>query len=382
MTFIFGNTNIEGRRLKRPPLPETLTGTTNPAALGASTLTIPVPGGFLYRIKGIEIIAAANQTILDTEIRDTATVPNTLGTLRTTRTQLGSSVRWYKDRVIRGRQFPVVFYFSAGGGGAGINMMDDFEFPVGVTIRRAYWHSVNGTGAVAFTVDVTVGAAAAVAILNNLGANVLVMENENLNINVPANTDVLVEFNDAGIATTEQTLVLWCEINEEQIDFNSNEYVPITLHRGITASGLTVNIMDDLETTENLVIRRAYAQVGVAPAAAFTVDFLVNGYNLGCQILGAAVIAENENLAVPLAADVDNIIQIIDSGGASTDYTLVLWCQRTDPISGNENPYDVQDRYGNVWCIGGDNIVINFTQAVAAQAIVARVYCEKVEFMN
>lgn len=336
------------------------------AAVGTGqTYNIPFPTGYIYLLKGMDVNVAGNQ-IFEGAFLNTAVAANQF---LPTKTQTGAGVRLSKNRTIRYPSTPLVLFFSAAGGGAGVNMIDDFEFPMNVTITKAYWHAGTGTGAVAFTVDITVGAGAAVTILNNAGANVVQMEAENLNINVPADTDVLVEFNDAGVATADQTLVLWYEINEEQVDLNENEYIPLTFHRGVNAGALD-NMMDDFEVTEDLVIRRAYVQSGAAAGGGQTIDFFVNGYDLGCQLAGAAqVIAENENLNVPLPANVDILVEVTDSAGAGLDYTVVLWCQRTTPLDNSSSPPDLKDVFGDVWIQPGDDIVIQYNQGTTLQQI-------------
>lgn len=334
------------------------------------TYNIPLPSGFMYNLRGMDVVIAGNQlfegAFLGTAVAANQFIP--------AKTQRGAGVRLSKNKTVRYREFPLSIHFAAAGGGAGVNMMDDLEFPVGVTLTRAYWNAGTGTGAVAFTVDVTVGAAAAVEILNNAGANVVIMENEAINLNIPADTDVLIEFNDAGVATADQTLVLWFAINDEQLDYNENEFVPLTLHRGATIGAATVNIMDDLEFPENMIIRRAYAQVGIAPGGGFTVDWQINGIDLGCQIAAVAVIAENEALNLALPANVDNLVQIVDSGGASTDFTITLWLQRADPIDTDPDPPDLNDVYGDVWVPGNTNIVIQYDQGTTLQQIRTVIY--------
>ena len=336
-------------------------------AVGAGqTYNIPFPVGFAYLLKGMDVNVAGNQ-IFEGAFLNTAVAANQF---IPTKTQTGAGVRLSKNRIIRYPQTPLVFFAgdALGAPGAG-NFIDDFEFPMNVTITRAYWHAGTTMGAVAFTVDVTVGAGAAVTILNNAAAGVVVMEAENLNINVPADTDVLIDFNDAAGNCADQTLVLWYEINEEQVDLNENEYIPLTFHHGPNAGALT-NIMNPVEVPEDLVIRRAYCQVGVAPGGAQTVDFFVNGYDLGCQIAGAAaVIAENEALNVALPANVDILVEVTDTAAASVDYTVVLWCQRTTPLDDDSAPPDIRDVYGDVWIQPGANIVIQYNQGTTLQTI-------------
>ena len=329
------------------------------------TYNVPFPTGFLYLLKGMDVNIAGNQ-IFEGAFLDTAVVANQF---LPTKTQTGAGVRLSKNRIIRYPQTPLVLFFSAAGGApvVGANIMDDFEFPMNVTITRAYWHAGTTMGAVAFTVDITVGAAAAVTILNNAAAGVVVMEAENLNINVPADTDVLIEYSDAAGNCADQTLVLWYEINEEQVDLNENEYIPLTFHHGPNAGALT-NIMNPVEVPEDMVIRRAYCQVAVAPGGGQTVDFFVNGYDLGCQIAGAAaVIAENENLNVALPANVDILVEVTDTAAASVDYTVVLWCQRTTPLDDSSSPPDIRDVFGDIWVQPGDNIVIQYNQGTTLQ---------------
>ena len=360
------------RVLDLPPVPETLTGTANPAATGAQTLDISTTSGYMYKLKGIEITVAGSQTLGNTQIIEGASTVK--GTLNTNRTNVGASLRWTKERSIRGRQFCMTFHRAANAGALD-NLHDDLEFPMGVTLKRVYCNleTAPGGGQTA-TFFLTVGAGAAQQLLQ-IG-NVVVGENENLNISIPANTDTLWEITDSAAAGNGYTLTAWFEINEEQIDFAPQEYIPLVFHRSAAVGVGTVNIMDDLETTENLVVRRCYVNCGTGPGAN-NLDIILNGTTM--LTINGAVIGENEALNLPLPQDVDNLVQLTDAGGLAADVTVILWCQRTDPINRDEVPADIEDIYGDVFVLGGETIRINFTQGVASQSISARVFCQKIK---
>lgn len=331
---------------------------------------ITFPTGYLYLVRGIDIEVAANQKLESAVITlpDATTVP-----IVPEKTQRGASARLSAYTTPRRRSIPLTLMYSAAGGG-NVNYIDDLEFPVDVTITRAYWHAGTGTGAVNFTVDVTVGAAAAVEILNNAGANVTEMEVENLNINVPANTDVLIEFTDAGVATADQTLIIWYEINEELLDYNSNEYIPLVFFRFLNCAALT-NVFNPLESPENLVIRRAYAQLETAMGGGATMDFFVNGYDLGMTITDPAVLSENEDLAIPVPLNEDILVEATESAGAAnTGITLVLWCERMTPIDDDPNPVDLRDKYGDIWVHGGTTLTVTYDQGTTLQSIRTRIF--------
>jgi hypothetical protein len=365
----------KGREIKTPPLPETLTGTQATAATGAKNLDISTTAGYLYKIKGLEIIAGANQTIGDVTLLDGASVVK--GTINTSRTVAGASVRWTKDRQVRGRQFSMNFHRSAAGIGVPEIIMDDLEFPMAVTLKRAYFTSGTATGAVLFTVDI-INSGVTTQILTNASVGLDDMENEALNLTIPANTDTTIQLNDAGVATDDVNLILWFEINEEEIDFPAEEYIPITLHRGQAVGVATINMMDDLEVTENLVVRRCYANCGTGPGAN-NLDVILNGVTM--FTINGAVIGENEALNLPLIADVDNTVQLTDAGGLADDITVTLWCQRTTPVAQENVPNDVEDRYGDVFIPGGHTVRIAYTEGVASETITARLFCQKVELI-
>jgi len=334
------------------------------------TYNIPFPTGYLYLIRGVDIEVSANQKIESAVVTtaDGSTLP-----IIPAKSQRGASARLSDYTLPRRRSIPLTLMYSAAGGG-NVNYIDDLEFPFPATITRAYWHAGTGTGAVAFTVDVTVGAAAAVTILNNAGANVTEMEAEALNIHVPADTDITVEFTDAGVATADQTLILWFEINETQISFNNNEYIPLVFHRDLNCGALT-NVFNPLESPENLVIRAAYAQLGTAMGGGATMDFFVNGYDLAMTITDPAVNSENEGLAIPIQNNADLLVEATESAGAvNTGLTLILICQRMQPIRDDPHPVDVQDIHGDVWVHGGTNLTVTYDQGTTLQSIRTVVY--------
>jgi hypothetical protein len=169
-------------------------------------------------------------------------------------------------------------------------------------------------------------------------------------------------------------------LNDDQVDYPQNEYFVITATRDVnTGAGVTVDMASNLEMPTNFVIRRAYVTQTTAAGGAFTVTYSANGIQM-VQLGAAAVDGENEALNIPIVADVDLDIQVVDSGGvASNGYRICLICQRTDPTNQNEEPSDIQDRYGEVFAMGGQTIRVNYTEAVASQRITATLNVRKLE---
>jgi len=124
-----------------------------------------------------------------------------------------------------------------------------------------------------------------------------------------------------------------------------------------------------------LVIRRAYAHLGVAMGGAATMDFFVNGYPLAMQIIDPAVVSENEGLAIPVPLNEDILVEATESAGAvATNLTLVLWCQRMTPIEDDPKPVDFQDVHGDLYVHAGSNITVTYDQGTTLQTIRTIVY--------
>jgi hypothetical protein len=365
-------------------VPDTIVGTQATLLTGAKTLDILLPAGFLYHLKGLTIIPAAGETVGTTQICDILTVAGVpavtvKGTMATTKTIAGVPVRWSKDRALLGREFAVTFDRTLNITPGPADLASNIEFPLPVTILRAYATLTTAPGA-GKTCTFSLVSGGVTTQLVQIANPAVVGEVENLNINVAADVDM--DFTIAGtdaVANGYRITVIF-RLNDDQVDYPQNEYFVITATREVnTGAGVTVDMASNLEMPTNFVIRRAYVTQTTAAGGAFTVTYSANGIQM-VQLGAAAVDGENEALNIPIVADVDLDIQVVDSGGvASNGYRICLICQRTDPTNQNEEPSDIQDRYGEVFAMGGQTIRVNYTEAVASQRITATLNVRKLE---
>jgi hypothetical protein len=369
-------------------VPDTITQAQATAGIGAKTLDILLPRGFIYQLKGLTITPAAGQTVGTTQIVDFLTVAGVpaatvKGTMATTKAIAGVPVRWSKDRASIGRDLSVTFFRQTNITPGPGDIASNVEFPVGITIRRAYATLTVAPGAgKTVTFDVLIGGVATV-LVGPIANPAVVGENEALNLNVPADTDMDFRVAGTDAVANGYSLTIVFRINEDLVDYPQNEYFVITAFRQTnTGAGVTVDMASNFEMPGNFVIRRAYVTQTVAAGGAFTVTYLANGVQL-VQLGAAAVDGENEALNIPIVGDVDLDLQVVDSGGvASNGYHLVLVCQRTDPTNQNDEPSDIDDRYGEVFAMGNQTIRVNYTETVAMQNITATLNVRKLELQR
>lgn len=357
----------KGREMNRLPVPDILTATQNTAGAAAKTVSVTAPEGFMYKIKGAVLSAAANQTIGNMTIRDAG--GNLLSTIPAINTQPGATIRMTKARSIRGRFLPVTFKRTLNTAAGAL--FDNFELPMGVTLRRAY-ATVETTPGGGKTITFTVNA---VPILVLAGA-ITAAEVENLAILVPANTDMDIALTDDSGAANGYQLTLVFEINDTLVDFEANEYFPLSFHRTLNATPGPVAMFDNYELPEGFVIRRAYATMETAPGVGKAATFFANGV-LVCTVTAAATNGEDENVNVSIPPDVDLDITVADTAAAGNGYALLLICQRTTPLSNQEIPADFEDIFGEVYIVGGDVVTFAYTDLVGAQAFTAQLFCQK-----
>jgi len=272
-------------------------------------------------------------------------------------------------RNVRNRFLPVTFkrVLNTAAGA----MFDNFELPMGVTLRRAYG-TVETAPGVGKTITFTFNA---VAIMTIAGA-ATVGEAENLAINVAANTDMDIALTDdsAGVANGYQ-LTLVFEINDNQADFEANEYFPLSFYHNLNAVAGGVEVFSNQEMPEGFVIERAYATCETAPGAGKNVTWFANGLQI-CQVLGALTAGENEALNLSIPPDQDLDITITDDAAVGNGYSLVLICKRATPLA-EEVPADVEDIFGEVYIVGGDVVTFAYTDLVGAQAFTGMLFCAK-----
>jgi hypothetical protein len=372
------------QQLQRMPVPDTITATQATVPLGAKTLDMLLPAGFLYQLKGLTIVPAAGQTVGTTQILDIRTLPlpavaTVKGTMATTKTIAGVATRWSHDRALQGRDLSMTFYRQTNVTPGPVDMASNIEFPLGITITRAYATLTTSPGAgktCTFSI-ITGGVTTQLVLIANPA---VVGENEALNLNVAANVDMDFSLTGTDAVANGYSLTIVFRLNDDQVDYPQNEYFVITAFRQTnTGAGVTVDMSSNLEMPSNFVIRRAYVTQTVAAGGAFTVTYLANGVQM-VQLGAAAVDGENEALNIPVTQDVDLDLQVVDSGGvASNGYHIMLVCQRTDPTNQNEEPSDIEDRYGAVFALGGQTIRVNYTETVASQLITANLFVRKFE---
>jgi hypothetical protein len=361
----------KGREINRLPVPDILTATQNTAGAAVKTVSVTAPAGFMYKIKGALLTAGQTQTIGNITIRDAD--GTLLSTIPTANTRPGATVRMTKMRNVRNRFLPVTFkrVLNTAAGA----MFDNFELPMGVTLRRAY-ATVETTPGAGKTITFTFNA---VAILVLAGA-ITAAEVENLAINVPADTDMDIALTDNSGAANGYQLTLVFEINDNQADFEANEHFPLSFYRNLNAIAGAVEVFSNQEMPEGFVIERAYATCETAPGAGKNVTWFANGIQI-CQVLGALTAGENEvlNLSIPPDQDVD--ITITDDAAVGNGYSLSLVCKRATPLA-EEIPADIEDIFGEVYLIGGDVITFTYTDAVGAQAFTGILFCAKTRLMD
>jgi len=371
-------------QVQRPWAPDTIVGTQNTIGIGAKTLDILLPVGFVYQIKGLTIVPAAGQTVGTTQLCDIRTLPlpavvTVKGTMATTKTIAGTSVRWSHDRAIAGRELAMTFFRQTNVTPGPADIASNIEFPVGITITRAYATLTVTPGAGKTCTFSMVSGGVTTQLVQIANPNTF-GENEALSLNVAADVDMDFTIAGTDAVANGYSITIIYRINEDQVDYPQNEYFTIDAFRQTnTGAGLTVDMASNLEMPSNFVIRRAYVTQTVAAGGAFTVTYAANGVQL-VQLGAAAVDGENEALNVPCTADVDLDLTVTDSGGvASNGYHIHLVCQRTNPTNQNEVPEDVEDRYGMVFAMGGQTIRVNYTEGVASQLITVTLNVRKLE---
>lgn len=368
------------RRMARPPLPETITGTQATVGVGAKTLRITVPysgitGGVggIYKLKGLQIIAGTGQIIGNTQILDSN---NTLiGTLLTAKTVAGTSVQWTKERALRARSQTLTIVREGNATGGPFDILSNWEFPTGITIRRVYATLATAPGGADIATFSLITGGVTTVLVAVAAANTFA-ENELLNINIPANQDVDFILNDTAALGNGYTLSVVFDVNEEQLDYPTEEYITVSAARDANATGGPFDMVSNLELPSNFIIRRAYATMRTAPGLGKTATFTVNGAVVAI-ITGAATTGEDEGLNIPVLADNDLDIAVNDDAAVGNGYMLNMILQSADPANQQSEAMDVKDRYGDVYVLGGDIIVVNYTETIASQTITARFFGEK-----
>lgn len=373
-----------GAQLERMWVPDTIPGTQATIGVGAKTLDILLPVGFQYHLKGLTIVPAAGQTVGTTQVLDILTIAGVpavtvKGTMATTKTIAGVPVRWSKDRALIGREMAITFFRQTNVTPGPVDMASNIEMPLGITITRAYATLTTSPGA-GKTCTFSIITGGVTTQLVQIANPALVGENEALNLNIAADVDMDFSLTGTDAVANGYSLTVVFRLNDDQVDYEQNEFFVISAFRQTnTGAGLTVDMVSNFEMPHNFVIRRAYVTQTVAAGGAFTVTYAANGVQL-VQLGAAAVDGENEALNVPIVGDVDLDLQVTDSGGvASNGYHIVLVCQRTDPTNQNEVPADIEDRYGEVFAMGGQTIRVNYNEGVASQTITATLNVRKLE---